>query len=1021
MSHMERRLIDNHEERGNTSTPGEQHQGTSGATAGSDTRSTGGDRVLRRRAPVRQTEQTHNTRENAEITSSQNPTTSATTTASVSQLANPIMAETTAVGERRVRMKWTQDINLFIMRTFYQVTQLETNMTAYREKIHRAFVQKYPSMPVSQQRVADQRRTIVKNKLLSDEVLERIKAQVRTAIGRGTEEEAQRPDSEYIQQREAIITTTAPENGINSNPPTDQELAYREDDLEKELVELFKEATQKYLGMDPTKRPWIPKQKTSQKFAKIVDLMNTKVLPANMTVEKFEDLHDGVYCAAITAAKCNGAKIKETGDNKGKNVQPSVPPWKIRLQRKIETKRAEIARLNEYKRGRPSRKLERKVHEILEKYKIHTPRDSMNEATAEFLDTLQQKLAVLSSRLKRYTKCTKRKQENSRFYNNEKKFYKDLKNLSCEQENTGSTPEPNQINDYWSSIWTRQGQYNREAHWLQKESEEININQMEEPIITRGQLTTIINALHNWKSPGSDNIHNFWYKKLTCLHEEILRYVNHFISNPQEVPVFLTAGKTYLLPKKECTTDPSKYRPITCLQTFYKIMTSCIADLLNEHIEKEKIMTEEQKGCKKGAKGCKEQLIIDSVILKHAQNKNRNLSCCYVDYQKAYDSVPHAWLLKVLELYKVHPKIIKLLGNLMNTWRTAIHLQIENQTEQNNKRPGKEQHITTNATPIIQITRGIFQGDSLSPIWFCLALNPLSKLLSRTGIGYNLNSGRNNHLISHQLYMDDLKLYAPSHGKLRELIVLVEQFSNDIGMKFGLDKCKVINIKKGKYETSAVQLESGGIIEAMDETDVYKYLGYAQARNIRHREIKDALTNEYMSRIRRVCQTDLNSKNMFKAINTLAIPILTYSFGIIQWTETDIENIMRKTRVELTRQRKLHPKSSTIRISLPRNEGGRGLIDIKNLCSKQLNQLREYFYGKKNTSILHQRVCEADKDYTPLNLANEERQINENVRCEADKLEEWRSKPLHGRHAHDLNHTNVDKTASNAWLRHGQL
>ncbi|KAI5731918.1 hypothetical protein M8J77_018419 [Diaphorina citri] len=62
------------------------------------------------------------------------------------------------------------------------------------------------------------------------------------------------------------------------------------------------------------------------------------------------------------------------------------------------------------------------------------------------------------------------------------------------------------------------------------------------------------------------------------------------------LPVFLTAGKTYLLPKKESTTDPSKYRPITCLQIFYKIMTSCIADLLNEHIEKEKIVTEEQKG-----------------------------------------------------------------------------------------------------------------------------------------------------------------------------------------------------------------------------------------------------------------------------------------------------------------------------------------------------------------------------------------------------------------------------------------
>ncbi|KAI5731671.1 hypothetical protein M8J77_014060 [Diaphorina citri] len=73
------------------------------------------------------------------------------------------MAETTAAGERRVRMKWTQDINLFIMRTFYQITQLETDMAAYWEKIHRVFVLKYPSIPVSQQRVADQRRTVKKS------------------------------------------------------------------------------------------------------------------------------------------------------------------------------------------------------------------------------------------------------------------------------------------------------------------------------------------------------------------------------------------------------------------------------------------------------------------------------------------------------------------------------------------------------------------------------------------------------------------------------------------------------------------------------------------------------------------------------------------------------------------------------------------------------------------------------------------------------------------------------------------
>ena len=54
------------------------------------------------------------------------------------------------------------------------------------------------------------------------------------------------------------------------------------------------------------------------------------------------------------------------------------------------------------------------------------------------------------------------------------------------------------------------------------------------------------------------------------------------------------------------------------------------------------------------------------------------------------------------------------------------------------------------------IKNGIFQGDSLSPLIFCLALAPLSNLLNNTGMGYSVYNERVNHLF----YMDDLKLYA---------------------------------------------------------------------------------------------------------------------------------------------------------------------------------------------------------------------------------------------------------------------
>ena len=75
---------------------------------------------------------------------------------------------------------------------------------------------------------------------------------------------------------------------------------------------------------------------------------------------------------------------------------------------------------------------------------------------------------------------------------------------------------------------------------------------------------------------------------------------------------------------------------------------------------------------------------------------------------------------------------------------------------------------STIKTRLMQIRRRIFQGDSLSPLLFCMALNPLSKELNRTGYGYRMTTGHGETAkrqpISHLLYMDDLKLYGTLIG-----------------------------------------------------------------------------------------------------------------------------------------------------------------------------------------------------------------------------------------------------------------
>ena len=84
------------------------------------------------------------------------------------------------------------------------------------------------------------------------------------------------------------------------------------------------------------------------------------------------------------------------------------------------------------------------------------------------------------------------------------------------------------------------------------------------------------------------------------------------------IPEFLVQGITYLLPKSRDWEDPSNYRPITYLCTIYKIYTACIAEKIYKHLETNKLLAEEKKGCIKNSQGCKEHLIVDSIVLEQA-------------------------------------------------------------------------------------------------------------------------------------------------------------------------------------------------------------------------------------------------------------------------------------------------------------------------------------------------------------------------------------------------------------------
>ncbi|KAA5587121.1 hypothetical protein F3H15_36965, partial [Pseudomonas aeruginosa] len=168
------------------------------------------------------------------------------------------------------------------------------------------------------------------------------------------------------------------------------------------------------------------------------------------------------------------------------------------------------------------------------------------------------------------------------------------------------------------------------------------------------------------------------------------------------------------------------------------------------------------------------------------RRSKRNVHMAWIDYKKVYDSVPHTWLMRVLELYKINPILCSFLSSCMGQWSTFL------------SQPGQ---MTSSAAPnLIRIKRGIFQGDSLSPLWFCLARNPLSTLLKDSTLGYRLRRGA--EAISHLLFMDDLKLFASKKPDLMSLLKITDSFSKAIVMEFGVDKCAFIDVQRGKVVSS---------------------------------------------------------------------------------------------------------------------------------------------------------------------------------------------------------------------------
>ena len=111
---------------------------------------------------------------------------------------------------------------------------------------------------------------------------------------------------------------------------------------------------------------------------------------------------------------------------------------------------------------------------------------------------------------------------------------------------------------------------------------------------------------------------------------------------------------------------------------------------------------------------------------------------------------------------------------------------------------------------------------------FGLALIPLSLILRTAKATYVFSESKEK--INHLLFMDDLNLYSRSEKGWDSLIQTVCVFREDIGMEFGIEKCAMLVMEKGKIvKSDGMELSDGKVIMSLQKGESYKYLGILEA------------------------------------------------------------------------------------------------------------------------------------------------------------------------------------------------
>ena len=434
---------------------------------------------------------------------------------------------------------------------------------------------------------------------------------------------------------------------------------------------------------------------------------------------------------------------------------------------------------------------------------------------------------------------------------------------------TDDKQKAEELNNFFVSVFTKENIQN--VPILEQRDFESSLETVR---ISDQQMGFLLKKLKIDKSPGPDNIHN---RILFEGRNELQGYLTNICNKSLEqgeLPAMWKTAEVVPIFKKGKKSDPNNYRPVSLTSSVCKLVETVIRDAIFKHLESNELLTDAQYGFRKG-RSCCTQLLDAMKDWVNAIDEGYPTDIIYLDYRKAFGSVPHERLLNKLEAYGIKGEIHRWIRNFLI---------------------GRTQRVIVNGeySEAASVSSGIPQGSVLGPILFLIFINDLPEILQSIV----------------KLFADDTKLYRTIVDKNDETILQndidqIAAWSERWQIPFNVNKCKVLKVGKNDQNVKYSMGTLEGRIE-LEQVQYEKDLGVIFDTDLKFSQhIQENITkaNQRIGLIRRNFKY-LNKTSFLMLYKSLVRPILEYCSPV--WTVLYIKHSEALERVQRHATKLLH-------------------------------------------------------------------------------------------------------------------